>query len=303
MRLAEGHQASRSAGAGQAVEVASLCFALRKKGYNGRRSPVTREKRSGTEGSGWPQFIIKIIKSRRILIFSRFGVIFVGIKIKSDMKILTYIYMLLAVGLIAACTSAGANVDAIQASAKGTKTVTKKDTTPVLVSRATAERPNRNYITSKSRPKTEIKQTFPFDLALTDGVGNKTSTEEIFKKGKPTVVLFWLTTCYPCRVEMAAIKKKYAKWQDETDFNLVAISTDFEKNYDNYLKYVEKADWPWEAYHDSNREFRNVMPGELNGLPQTFIFDGNGEIAYHKRKFRSGDEDKLYNEIKKLAAR
>ena len=219
------------------------------------------------------------------------------------MKILTYICAVLLGGMIMSCTSAEANVDAVQASAKGAKTVIKKDTTPTQVTRKIAERPNRNYITSKSRPKSKINQTFPFDLALTDGVGKKTSTQQIFKKGKPTVVLFWLTTCYPCRVEMAAIKKKYAQWQDETDFNLVAISTDFEKNYDNYLKYVEKAEWPWEAYHDSNREFRNVMPGELNGLPQTFIFDANGEIAYHKRKFRSGDEDKLYDEIKKLASR
>jgi cytochrome oxidase Cu insertion factor (SCO1/SenC/PrrC family) len=220
------------------------------------------------------------------------------------MKILTYIYVVLAIGMIVACTSAEANVDAVQASVKGAKVMVKKDTTPTAVTRKIAERPNRNgYITSKSRPKAEIKQTFPFDLALTDGVGKKTSTEKIFKKGKPTVVLFWLTTCYPCRVEMAAIKKKYEQWQDETDFNLVAVSTDFDKNYDNYLKYVEKADWPWEAYHDSNREFRNVLPGGLNGLPQTFVFDANGEIAYHKRKFRSGDEDKLYEEIKKLAAR
>ena len=52
--------------------------------------------------------------------------------------------------------------------------------------------------------------------------------------------------------------------------------------------------------NDMNREFRRIMPGELNGLPQTFIIDKNGEIAYHKRKYRAGDEDALFAKIKEL---
>ncbi len=220
------------------------------------------------------------------------------------MRLLTYICIaLLGLG-ISACTNVDANVNAEAAIKQVKNRVTKKDTlTPPAAKRTVNPRQNQNYMVSKSRPKSEIDAVYPFDLALTDGKGNKTSTNKLFKKGKPTVVLFWLTTCYPCRIEMAAIKKKYEQWQSETDFNLVAISTDFEKNYDNYLKYVETADWPWEAYHDTNREFRNVLPGGLNGLPQTFVFDENGEIAYHKRKFRNGDEDVLYDKIKLLAAK
>ncbi len=219
------------------------------------------------------------------------------------MKILPYMCMMFLVACFAACTSADANVDA-GAKQSAMKHVLPKDTIPAGVKAvAPVKRPNRPYSTSKSRPKTEIEQVYPYDLALTDGKGRKTSSDKVLKKGKPTVVLFWLTTCYPCRIEMAAIKKKYDQWAEETDFNLVAISTDFDKNYDNYLKYVEKAEWPWEAYHDTNREFRNVMPGELNGLPQTFVFDKNGELAMHKKRFRSGDEDKLYEKIKLLAAK
>jgi len=219
------------------------------------------------------------------------------------MKILSYIYVLLLGLCINACTSADANVNTAAVMGKVKNTVAKDTLTPTKQTAAVKQRPNRPYMVSKSRPKSEIDQVYPYDLAMTDGKGKKTSSDKLFKKGKPTVVLFWLTTCYPCRVEMAAIKKKYAEWKEETDFNLVAISTDFEKNYDNYLKYVEKADWPWEAYHDTNREFRNVMPGELNGLPQTFVYDAKGEIAYHKKRFRPGDEDVLYDKIKQLAAK
>ena len=226
------------------------------------------------------------------------------------MKIQYILYIAMVGCLVNACTNVDANVNApvkegAMKSVKAAKTTMVKDTTAPkqTVTRTINKRHNTNYSTSKSRAKTDIMQNYPFDLALTDGKGNKTSTEEIFKTGKPTVVLFWLTTCYPCMIEMGEIKKKYAQWKDETDFNLVAISTDFDKNYDKYLKMAEEKGWPWDVYHDTNREFRKVMPGELNGLPQTFVFDQEGNIAYHKRKYRPGDEDTLYEKVKLLAAK
>ena len=219
------------------------------------------------------------------------------------MKYITLMCVLLCAGVVLTCTSADANVNAGDKATAKSKTVAAKDTIVPQTKTVMNKRPERPYMVSKSRPKTEIDHTYPFDLALTTGQGKSTSTKDVLKKGKPTVVLFWLTTCYPCRIEMAAIKKKYDQWQEETDFNLIAVSTDFDKNYDNYLKYVKDAEWPWEAYHDTNREFRNILPGELNGLPQTFVFDKNGEIAMHKKKFRSGDEDKLYEKVKLLAAK
>jgi hypothetical protein len=42
------------------------------------------------------------------------------------------------------------------------------------------------------------------------------------------------------------------------------------------------------------------MPGELNGLPQVFIFDKNGKLAYRHKGFRPGDEVELFEKIKEL---
>ncbi len=168
-------------------------------------------------------------------------------------------------------------------------------------------RPKRNnpyVMTDPARPVGEINTTFPFDIALKGPDGKMHNSKDILKSdGKPTVVLFWLTTCFPCRIEMKAIQREMDAWTAETDFNIVAISTDFEKNYGNFVKMVEENNWSFKAYVDVNREFRKVMPGELNGLPQSFIFDKNGEIAYHSRKYSSGDEHKLYAKIKELAAK
>ena len=218
------------------------------------------------------------------------------------MKNLFSVFLLVLIGALFSCSDINNAGDANNSMLKvevaeaslALPSSTQQDTTP----------PRRsNVIVSTARPKNKINSNFPFDISMTNAKKEIFNSEKsLANNGKPTVVLFWLTTCYPCRMEMNAIKEVYPDWKKEADFNLVAISTDFKKNYKNFITRVEKEQWPWKTFHDTNREFRLVMPGALNGLPQTFIFDKNGEIAYHKRKYTTGDEMKLFEKVKELAA-
>ena len=188
-----------------------------------------------------------------------------------------------------------------QASEKTTMQETPKPT-PVAKKTIQTSQRRSNYAVNTSRPAAEITKEYPFNIDLTNAKRETFNTETTFKKnGKPTVLVFWLTTCVPCHYELAAMKKKYADWKEEADFNFYAISTDFQKNYEKFIAQNEKYQWPWEVYHDTNREFRLVMPGALNGLPQSFILDADGEIVYHKRKYSTGDEDILFAKVKELA--
>lgn len=154
---------------------------------------------------------------------------------------------------------------------------------------------------STARSKEKMIQTFPFDIDLKNPEGKVVNSATLLKKHKtPTVFMFWLTTCYPCRLEVAAVQSKYEQWKKEEDFRLILISYDFPKNYDNFVKRANEEKWPWEAYHDVNREFGTILPGELNGLPQVFVFDKDGNIAYQKRKYTTGDEDTMFEKVKAL---
>lgn len=189
-------------------------------------------------------------------------------------------------------------------SCKNEAQVPKTNNTSQLEAKKTAQptaaASNRSFqpIKDTSRPADQITQNYPYDIPLKDIEGNVVSSNELLKTGKPTVILFWLTTCAPCHLEMSQIKKKYAGWKEEGDFNLYAISTDFSKNYEKFVSQVNQKQWPWEAYNDVNREFRKVMEGGLNGLPQSFILDKKGQVVYHKRKYRMGDEDVLFTKLK-----
>ena len=161
-----------------------------------------------------------------------------------------------------------------------------------------------NYIRDTSRPVSEIAADYPFDIPLRTADDQVVLSSEVLpQNGKPTILLFWLTTCFPCRMELQALEKEVPHWREEVDFNLVAISTDFAKNFPAFVQRVEDRKWSWPAYNDKDREFRKVMPGGLNGLPQTFVLNAKGEIVYHKRKYRPGDEKALFAAVREAARR
>lgn len=177
-----------------------------------------------------------------------------------------------------------------------------------LMAQTSPEKPMQsmpsNYIIETARQPDKIQRQYPHDIQLRTADGDTVLSARVLPQGgnKPIVLLFWLTTCGPCRMELDAFKQQYAAWQAETPFDLVAISTDFPKNYPSFESRVAAEKWPWPAYIDLNREFGKILPGELNGLPQTFILDPQGNIRHHKRKFRPGDEVQIYELIKAVAS-
>lgn len=159
----------------------------------------------------------------------------------------------------------------------------------------------QGYYIETARASQFINKTFPFDIDLRDTTGRIRKSDQLLPtKGKPLVVLFWLTTCPPCRLELEAIQRKYDTWQREVPFRLIAISTDFSDNYPKFRERVREGNWQFEAYHDLNREFMYVMQGGLNGLPQLFILNELGEVIYHKRRYNLGDETELFEKIKSI---
>ncbi|MEM8528288.1 MAG: TlpA disulfide reductase family protein [Bacteroidota bacterium] len=150
--------------------------------------------------------------------------------------------------------------------------------------------------------KIDVDQNYPYDMELLTLSGDTVNSSKVLKdNGKLTILLFWMTSCVPCQFELDNIHKKYADWKKEADFNLYAISIELPKYANRFAPYVNRKGWEFEAYYDFDRVFRRIMPDGLNGLPQTFILDKNGEIVYHKKKYRMGDEDLLFEAIQELS--
>jgi thiol-disulfide isomerase/thioredoxin len=153
---------------------------------------------------------------------------------------------------------------------------------------------------SVSAQNVQTSNDFPFNIPLLTPDSTSVNTNDLLKKDKPTVLAFWLTTCMPCHAELASYAQHFADWQKEADFRLLAISIDFPERFPKVKSMAKEKNWPFPVYWDSKRLFKYVLPGELNGLPQVFLYDKNGTLVWHHKRYRAGDEAELFEEIKKL---
>jgi len=49
---------------------------------------------------------------------------------------------------------------------------------------------------------------------------------------------------------------------------------------------------------DPNREFARTM--QVNNVPHTFIIDGKGNVVWQNNNYSDGDEEEVYEQLKKL---
>lgn len=139
--------------------------------------------------------------------------------------------------------------------------------------------------------------SFPFHIPLLKPDSTAVNTDDLLKKGKPTVLAFWLTTCLPCHAELASYAKNFSEWQKQADFRLLAVSIDFPERFQKVKQMAKEKNWPFPVYWDYTRAFKAVLPGGLNGLPQVFLFDKNGALVWQHKKYVPGDEVELFNRI------
>jgi peroxiredoxin len=129
--------------------------------------------------------------------------------------------------------------------------------------------------------------------------GKPFNTSQIANDGKPIIISFWATWCKPCKKELDAISENYADWQKETGVKLVAISIDDARSMANVGKEAKAKGWEFDVYLDANQDFKRAM--NVNNIPHTFLVNGKGEIVYQHNSYAEGDEEKLYELVKKVA--
>ncbi len=153
------------------------------------------------------------------------------------------------------------------------------------------------------QPQYAVDTVFPYNIPLLDIDSTREfNSKEVLapaEKGgeQPIVLAFWLTTCMPCHRELATYAEHYTAWKQQANFRLLAISIDFPHRFRDIARITREKQFPFEVYWDVHRLFRSVMPGGLNGLPQVFIFDKKGQLAYYHKGFQPGDEQVLFERI------
>ncbi len=141
--------------------------------------------------------------------------------------------------------------------------------------------------TMTSIPAAELKN---FD-------GKIFNSRDILKDTVPVVLSFWATWCKPCIKELTAINEEMDEWQEEIQFRVVAVSIDDARTTHAVRNLVNARGWAFEVYLDLNSDFKKLM--NVAQPPHTFILF-HGKTVYQHTSYAEGDEEALYEELKKF---
>lgn len=137
--------------------------------------------------------------------------------------------------------------------------------------------------------KLEIPQPAP-TFQLVD-LNNKTHTLEDFK-GKPLIVNFWATWCPPCRAELPAFNRAWAKVKDH-DIQMIAINIgEDQKTVFDFIQ-----DFPIDFTVLLDPESDQLANWQAHGLPTTYIIDAEGKVFYQAVGEREWDNDELLTKV------
>ncbi len=148
----------------------------------------------------------------------------------------------------------------------------------------------QNEVLIKKIPVTNVKTM----------TGEIVSTDTLSNNGKPMIIDFWATWCKPFIEELNAIHDVYADWQKETGVKMVIISVDDSRTTTRVAPFYNGKGWYYESYLDPNSDFKRSM--NVNMPPHTFLVNGKGEVVWQHVGFAEGNEEEIYEVIKKLSA-
>ncbi len=131
--------------------------------------------------------------------------------------------------------------------------------------------------------------------------GKKINLSELKNDGKPIYISFWALWCVNCIKELNTITDMYADWQKETGVKIVALSMDDERNKQKVKPFVDGKGWEYDVLLDPNSDVKRAL--NINQIPYSMILDGNGKIVWEHIGYSPGDENEVYEQLKKLTAK
>jgi thiol-disulfide isomerase/thioredoxin len=140
-------------------------------------------------------------------------------------------------------------------------------------------------------------EDFDFGFTLKDSLGNSFNADQF--KGKVIFLNLWATWCGPCRAEMPAIHKLYAKVKDER-IVFIMLSIDKDQAAQKVKAYVRKNKYTFPVYRPSG-----YLTDQLNvpSIPTTFVIAKDGKIVMKEVGTKNYNTDKFRKFLIELAAK
>ncbi|WP_299361273.1 TlpA disulfide reductase family protein [Winogradskyella sp.] len=133
------------------------------------------------------------------------------------------------------------------------------------------------------------------DVSLNNLEGETISIQDLASSENIKIFSFWATWCVPCINELDAIADLYEEWQDETNVEVIAVSTDDARTKKRVIPLVNGKDWEYQILLDDNQDLKRAL--NINVLPYVIVVK-DGEIIHTRTGYTPGSEEELYEVVK-----
>jgi peroxiredoxin len=109
-------------------------------------------------------------------------------------------------------------------------------------------------------------------------------------KGKVILLNFWATWCPPCRKELPDLSKIAAEFKGK-NFELIGVSVD--ENPAALANFLRSNSLSYTVLHENGGlldKYMDIVGGNQNVIPQTFIIDKNGKVVENLIGSRSKED-------------
>jgi thiol-disulfide isomerase/thioredoxin len=117
-------------------------------------------------------------------------------------------------------------------------------------------------------------------------------------RGKVVLVDFWASWCPPCLDSLPAYDRMRQEIGTE-EFEIIAVNVD--EYTEDGLKFLQEHPVGYPVLADPDGEIG--IPWGIRTLPRSFLLDREGRIVAKHKRFKSGDEIKLKQDITELLTR
>lgn len=135
------------------------------------------------------------------------------------------------------------------------------------------------------------------DFTVCDSEMNEVRLSDFF--GKPIVVNFWATWCYPCKSELPAFNNAYAKYKDDVVFLMVNLTDNEQETVTSVKKFIAESGYDFPVYYDIAFDASDAADAyDVRSIPETLFINADGSLY----DFRIGalSEEVLESYIKKI---
>jgi len=146
--------------------------------------------------------------------------------------------------------------------------------------------------------KSAISQNELPPVLLRNISGSEVNFKQLISSYKDTTVVisFWATWCIPCITELDNISEVYQEKQAIKPFKFIGVSIDDSRTAKRVKPFIKGKGWIFDVLLDLNGELKRAL--NITDVPHVIMIK-NGSIIYRHTGYIAGEEENLYEEIKK----